>query len=126
MRVLVTGGAGYIGSVVTEELISQGHDAVVYDNLGKGHIQAIGEQVPGFEGTVNWFSVIGPPKMPRNVVATLNKAINAAIQQPDLKKRLNDGGQEVIGGTPEQLRTLVARETERKTRAAKLVGMQPQ
>jgi UDP-glucose 4-epimerase len=37
LRVLVTGGAGYIGSVVTEELISSGHIAVVYDDLSKGH-----------------------------------------------------------------------------------------
>ena len=37
MRVLVTGGAGYIGSVVTEELVNDGHEVVVYDNLVKGH-----------------------------------------------------------------------------------------
>jgi len=41
MRVLVTGGAGYIGSVVTEELIAAGHEVVVYDNLSKGHRAAI-------------------------------------------------------------------------------------
>jgi len=41
MRILVTGGAGYIGSVVTEELINAGHDAVVYDNLSCGHRQAV-------------------------------------------------------------------------------------
>jgi UDP-glucose 4-epimerase len=41
MRVLVTGGAGYIGSVVTEQLISDGHTVVVYDNLAKGHAQAV-------------------------------------------------------------------------------------
>ena len=41
MRVLVTGGAGYIGSVVTEELLGDGHDVVVYDNLSKGHRDAI-------------------------------------------------------------------------------------
>jgi UDP-glucose 4-epimerase len=44
MRVLVTGGAGYIGSVVTEELVKDGHDTVVYDRLSKGHREAI---VPG-------------------------------------------------------------------------------
>ena len=33
MRVLVTGGAGYIGSVVTEELLTDGHEVVVYDSL---------------------------------------------------------------------------------------------
>ena len=41
MRVLVTGGAGYIGSVVTEQLVSDGHEVVVYDNLTKGHAQAL-------------------------------------------------------------------------------------
>ncbi|MBD0327571.1 MAG: NAD-dependent epimerase/dehydratase family protein, partial [Pyrinomonadaceae bacterium] len=41
MRVMVTGGAGYIGSVVVEELIKDGHDVVVYDSLYKGHCAAI-------------------------------------------------------------------------------------
>lgn len=38
---MVTGGAGYIGSVVTEELLRDGHDVTVYDNLHKGHRQAV-------------------------------------------------------------------------------------
>ena len=41
MRILVTGGAGYIGSVVTEELLAAGHEVVVYDNLSKGHRAAV-------------------------------------------------------------------------------------
>jgi UDP-glucose 4-epimerase len=41
MRVLVTGGAGYIGSVVTEQLIGDGNEVVVYDNLSKGHRDAV-------------------------------------------------------------------------------------
>lgn len=41
MRILVTGGAGYIGSVVTEELINAGHQVVVYDNLVYGHREAV-------------------------------------------------------------------------------------
>lgn len=41
MKVLVTGGAGYIGSVVTEELVKDGHEPVVYDSLYKGHATAI-------------------------------------------------------------------------------------
>ncbi|MCA1592151.1 MAG: UDP-glucose 4-epimerase GalE [Acidobacteria bacterium] len=43
MRVLVTGGAGYIGSVVAEQLVKDGHDTLVYDNLGKGHRGAVVE-----------------------------------------------------------------------------------
>jgi UDP-glucose 4-epimerase len=41
MRILVTGGAGYIGSVVTQELLNDGNDVVVYDSLYKGHRDAI-------------------------------------------------------------------------------------
>src|SRR6476620_8569284 len=37
MNILVTGGAGYIGSVVTEECIAAGHTAFVIDDLSKGH-----------------------------------------------------------------------------------------
>ena len=41
MRVVVTGGAGYIGSVVADELLQAGHDVVVFDNLSRGHRQAV-------------------------------------------------------------------------------------
>lgn len=44
MRVAVTGGAGYIGSVVAEVLLEQGHDVLVVDNLAKGHRDAVPEQ----------------------------------------------------------------------------------
>jgi len=50
MRVLVTGGAGYIGSVVTEELVKDGHDVVVYDNLSKGHRGAVVDGAAFVEG----------------------------------------------------------------------------
>jgi len=42
MRVLVCGGAGYIGSNMTALLAAEGYDPVVFDNLSKGHISAIG------------------------------------------------------------------------------------
>ena len=43
MRVLVCGGAGYIGSNMTAKLAVEGHEPVVFDNLSKGHKSAIGE-----------------------------------------------------------------------------------
>ena len=47
MKLLVTGGAGYIGSIVSRVLIDSGHDVVVLDNLSRGHRQAV-PQGPGW------------------------------------------------------------------------------
>jgi UDP-glucose 4-epimerase len=44
MRVLVTGGAGYIGSVITDQLIEDGHSVVVFDNLSKGHADSVASE----------------------------------------------------------------------------------
>ncbi|MEI6564532.1 MAG: UDP-glucose 4-epimerase GalE [bacterium] len=41
MKVLLTGGAGYIGSVTTEMLLNEGHEVIVFDNLERGHRAAV-------------------------------------------------------------------------------------
>ncbi|MEE8571138.1 MAG: UDP-glucose 4-epimerase GalE [Candidatus Bathyarchaeia archaeon] len=41
MNILVTGGAGYIGSIVTEHLLKQGHNVTVLDDLQQGHREAV-------------------------------------------------------------------------------------
>ncbi len=41
MKILLTGGSGYIGSVTTELLLNGGHEVVVFDNLERGHPEAV-------------------------------------------------------------------------------------
>jgi UDP-glucose 4-epimerase len=53
MRVLVTGGAGYIGATTVRLLIAAGHEVVVYDNLSKGHREAIPADVPFVQADVS-------------------------------------------------------------------------
>jgi UDP-glucose 4-epimerase len=43
MRILVVGGAGYIGSITAQHLLSAGHDVIVLDNLSRGHREAVPE-----------------------------------------------------------------------------------
>jgi len=50
MAILVTGGAGYIGSICVEELLGQGYDVVVVDNLQEGHKEAVPPEVVFYEG----------------------------------------------------------------------------
>jgi len=50
MKVFLTGGAGYIGSVTSELLLNEGHDVVVFDNLGRGHREAIDPRARFVEG----------------------------------------------------------------------------
>ena len=41
MKILIVGGAGYIGSICTELLLDEGHQVAVFDNLGEGHRRAV-------------------------------------------------------------------------------------
>ena len=50
MKILVTGGAGYIGSVTSELLLDQGFDVIVFDNLERGHRSAIDKRARLIEG----------------------------------------------------------------------------
>ncbi|MCA1687581.1 MAG: UDP-glucose 4-epimerase GalE [Actinobacteria bacterium] len=50
MKFLVTGGAGYIGSIVARQLLEAGHETVVLDNLSKGHGGAVPEGCRFLEG----------------------------------------------------------------------------
>jgi len=52
LKVLVTGGAGYIGSVVTAELIARGHHVFVYDNLSHGFRAAVPKKIDLIVGDI--------------------------------------------------------------------------
>jgi UDP-glucose 4-epimerase len=49
MQVLVTGGAGYIGSITVEKLIENGIDVVVVDNLSIGRREAVQPEIPFYQ-----------------------------------------------------------------------------
>jgi UDP-glucose 4-epimerase len=52
MNICVTGGAGYIGSVVVEQLLAAGHDITVLDNLSTGHRDAVSDTCRLVEGDI--------------------------------------------------------------------------
>ena len=66
--------------------------------------------VPGYE-TVAWGGIVAPPGTPAALVAQLNDAINAQLQDPAVGKRYENLGFEVLSGPPTRLTELAARET---------------
>lgn len=53
VKILVTGGAGYIGSITSGELLKAGHEVVVFDNLYQGHAAAVPEGAAFFQGDLH-------------------------------------------------------------------------
>lgn len=72
MRVLVTGGAGYIGSITARLLLDAGHDVVVLDSLERGHVAAVDQRA--------WFvhSGLDAPAVLAQVVSGVNVVIHIA------------------------------------------------
>src|SRR5919199_2210674 len=50
MRLLVTGGAGYVGSIVAQHLVARGDEVTVFDSLARGHRSAVPEGARLVEG----------------------------------------------------------------------------
>jgi len=66
--------------------------------------------VPGYE-TVAWGGVIGPAKLPGEIVSRLNQEIRKALAAPNVVERYKQLDTETDGGTPEEFLALVRRET---------------
>jgi len=78
----------------------------------------LAEQGYAVEGGT-FFAILGPAKMPRSVVETLNREVNRALQMPDVRQRLTALGTEIAGGTPEELGQVVAREVQKWAKVVK-------
>ena len=53
MKILVTGGAGYIGSHAVKELLKKGYEVVVYDNLSRGFQEPLPREIKFVQGDLN-------------------------------------------------------------------------
>jgi tripartite-type tricarboxylate transporter receptor subunit TctC len=68
--------------------------------------------VKGFRSDT-WNALAAPPKTPAAIVAKLNAAINAVLEQPDTAEHLRAMNMTPIGGTPDAIKAFIREETER-------------
>ena len=88
MTILVTGGAGYIGSVTVELLRAEGEQVVVLDNLSRGHRAAVDPAVPFYHGNVGDRELIARIAAEHDLEACLHFAafayVGESVQDPRL------------------------------------------
>ena len=86
MNILVTGGAGYIGSVVVEECVKAGHKTVVYDNLEKGHREFVDPDAIFVEGDLLDGSLLSKTLRENSIEAVIHMAayslVGESVQEP--------------------------------------------
>ena len=103
MAILVTGGAGYIGSVTTELLRARGEQVVVLDNLSRGHRLAVAQEVPFYEGNIGDRELIKRITSEHDIDACVHFAafayVGESVLQPALYYENNlEQGIRLLGG----------------------------
>ena len=81
--------------------------------------------VPGFEMDY-WYALLGPAGMPRPVVLQIQRDIASIVNAPDTKESLLAQGSIAVGGTPEELDTLIRREYQLWAKVVKAGGVKPE
>ncbi len=79
MNILVTGGAGYIGSICVEQLLNAGHNVTIFDNLTEGHRRAIDPRAALIEGDLQQRSDIVDALENVRPEAVMHFAANALV-----------------------------------------------
>jgi UDP-glucose 4-epimerase len=86
MGVLVTGGAGYIGSVAVEDLTARGEEVVVLDNLVYGHREAVADNIPFYHGDIGDKSLVRKIVNEHNIDACMHYSayayVGESVEQP--------------------------------------------
>ncbi len=79
MKVLVVGGAGYIGSICTEVLLDEKHEVAIFDNLSEGHRKAIDQRSTFIEGDLSGREAIKAVLAKIRPDAVMHFAANALV-----------------------------------------------
>ena len=78
-------------------------------------VPALAEILPGFRSET-WMGLVAPPGTPAGVTARLSGAVNKAVQEPDVRRRLAELQAEPVGNSPAEMADIIRQDTERWSR----------
>ena len=81
--------------------------------------------LPGYEA-MQWYGVLLPARVPKNIVVQLHAEISAVLKIPLVRTRLTEEGGDVVGGTPEQFAAYIAQESEKWAKVVRAAGVKPE
>lgn len=87
-------------------------------------LPTIAETVPGFSSG-GWFGFVAPAKVPKPIIAILNREMNAAMKVPEVRAKLEALGLEVWTESPEYLGSLMKSEYDKYGKVARDIGLVP-
>lgn len=87
-------------------------------------LPAISETVPGFSSG-GWFGFVAPAKVPKEIIAVLNREANAAMKVPEVRAKLEALGLEVWTESPQYFGNLMKSEYEKYGKVARHIGLVP-
>jgi len=88
-------------------------------------VPTVAETLPGYEVEL-WFGVMAPRGTPQAIIDQLNGAVNKMIQEPDMKKNLDQQGMVPSGGAPAKFADRIRKDYDRWVRVVKEAGIKPE
>jgi tripartite-type tricarboxylate transporter receptor subunit TctC len=88
-------------------------------------LPTVADFLPGYEAT-SFEGLAAPKGTPPEIVALLNKELNAALADPAFKARIADLGGQPLPGSPEDFEKVVAGDTKKWAKVIKFAGIQPE
>lgn len=85
------------------------------------NIPTVGDTVKGYEASA-WFGMGAPAKTPKEIIAKLNKEINAILAEPEMKKKIAEMGGVTLTGPPEDFGKIIVSETDKWEKVVKFAG----
>ncbi|MDZ5078676.1 UDP-glucose 4-epimerase GalE [Nesterenkonia sp. HG001] len=83
MKVLVTGGAGYIGSVVAQQLLRAGHEVIVLDDLSKGHADSVLPGAIWHQGGLGDAAEVLDPSVDAVIHLAAKSLVGESVEHPE-------------------------------------------